>query len=247
MTPDPFLTKALPRASPHPGGSPSRRPVTLRSTSPTRSSGPTFASRPAPGLLPSPSSSRTPAARDAFDEAFEDAARSFLSQSTGSHERQLREAVLELLARAARRNLADASRDVIRRYVLASDPNRFPLDRWVQRELGLQQLIAGDRAYPQEEVTLALDAFFRELHRAFWDKPLFRNQVSQSDTSQLLRQILDAIRPSADVAELRAGYLAYLRRRLEYLDLGGIAPKVAENRPIRLAHARHLCPRAGQP
>ena len=43
--------------------------------------------------------------------------------------------------------------------------------------------------------------------------------------------ILEAVPPDLDA--LRVGYLNYLRRRYEYLDLGGIAPRV-QNRTVRL-------------
>ncbi|MGD9101246.1 MAG: HEAT repeat domain-containing protein, partial [Anaerolineae bacterium] len=174
-----------------------------------------------------------PESRKAFDRAFAQAAQAFEREASTDDERQLRQEVVALLGHTTRKEVRDADRDVIQRYVLASEPNRAPLDRWVRRQLSGQKFVVGQRAYTQEEVTRTLDAFFRQLNRAFWDQPLFRDQVNQADTTELLRQILDALRDQADITTLREDYLDYLRRHLAYLDLGGIAPKVA-NRTVKL-------------
>ncbi len=100
-----------------------------------------------------------PEARKAFDRAFDQAAQKFEAAAPNDDERQLRREVIALLGRTTHKGVRDASRDVIQRYVLASEPNRAPLDRWVRRQLGGQQLIVGQRVYPQENVTLALGLF----------------------------------------------------------------------------------------
>jgi HEAT repeat protein len=146
----------------------------------------------------------SPQARQAFQAAFKEASQEFERGALTGEERQLRREVVALLGRTTQKGVPDASREVIQRYVLASEPNRIPLDRWVQRQLGGGQLSAGDRVYSQEEVTLALDAFFQSLNRAFWEQPLFQDQIAQAGTTQLLRQILHALRTEADVDYAKA-------------------------------------------
>jgi len=103
----------------------------------------------------------------------------------------------------------------------------------MQQQLGAGKIIKGNRTYTREEVTDELDIFFRELNRAFWNHRFFRDQVSQADVTSLLRQILAVLPPRPDLEALRRDYVDYLKRSYEYLDLGGIAPKVA-NRTVKL-------------
>ncbi|MCP4427575.1 MAG: hypothetical protein GY803_24075, partial [Chloroflexi bacterium] len=170
----------------------------------------------------------SPEGRQAFDKAFDEAAQTFLAQAPDADERQLRQEVQDLLLRAAKEDLDIASREVMQRYVLASEPDRRQLDRWVQRQLGGEKIFKGDgkRVYTQSEITAALDVFFQELSRAFWNQPLFREQASQTETTDLLRRILARMAEKPDLEEMRRDYLDYLERRWAYLDLGGIAPKV---------------------
>lgn len=175
-----------------------------------------------------------PKARRAFDKAFKEAADTFTGEmELEADERELRKEIVDLLRHTTRKEVSVASREVIQRYVLASDPDRSTLDWWIQRELAGKKFVVGEKAYSQEQVTPQLDIFFQELNRAFWNQPLFRDQASQKETKELLVDIRELLQQEIDIEEMRFAYLVSLRQRFEYLDLGGIAPRV-QNRTVKL-------------
>ena len=175
-----------------------------------------------------------PEAAKAFNEAFEQASEAYLGRS-GAGERELPQAVVDLLSRAVDKELDEASRDAIQSYLLTDDPRRAPLDRWVQRQLGGESIVTAEGwVFTQEEVTVELDAFFRELRTAFLGHPFFRTDIFQVTAIQLLTQIRDGlIEKKADLEKMEAEYLAYVSRQNEWIELRGIAPRV-QGREVKM-------------
>ena len=160
----------------------------------------------------------SPEGRQAFDKAFTEATTQFKRNATTSEERKLREEIVKLLAHTTKKGVEEASREVIRSYVLASEPDRTQLDRWVRRQLSFTNFMVGKRTYTPEEVTETLDEFFIELGHSFWKQDAFREKAIQAETTQLLRQILAELREQApDLAAMRRDYLDYLGRCYAYL------------------------------
>jgi len=168
-----------------------------------------------------------PEAEIAFVEAFNDACRAYLGRYGGG-ERELPKAVVDLLQRAVGKDLHDASSEVLQSYLLTDQPQRAPLDRWVQRQLGGQSLVTGEgRVFTQEEVTAELDVFFRDLRTAFLGHRFFSKEVFQVAVLDLLTQLRDAhIKKTADPAQMEEEYLAYVSRQNESIELRGIAPRI---------------------
>ena len=168
-----------------------------------------------------------PEAQTAFDEAFAEASNAFLARYD-PQERDLPREMVSLLSRAVDKELDQASREVLQAYLLTDEPRRAPLDRWVQRQLGGKALLTPEGAvFTQQEVTDALDIFFRELLRALLDQEIFREDMFDVKKIELLSEIRDAVRKTeTDLDEMQREYLDYVARRNEWIELRGIAPRV---------------------
>ena len=175
-----------------------------------------------------------PEADKAFSEAFKKASKAYLARY-GAGERELPNAVADLLSQAVERQLDEASRDVLQSYLLTNDPQRAPLDRWVQRQLGGESIVTGEgRVFTQEEVTAELDVFLRELRTAFLAHDFFRADISEVSSIRLLTEIRDAlIEKNADLQKMQEEYLAYVARQNEWIVLRGIAPRV-QGREVKM-------------